>query len=119
MRTGPTNPQKAELIKELKHKALIDKSALWKRIALDLEKPTRQCREVNLSRISRNTKPNETIIVPGKVLATGDLGHSLTIAAWSFSKQALQKIAKAKATAASIREIMKDSPKNKKIRIIG
>lgn len=114
-----TNPHLAALIKELKKKAIADKATVWKRIATDLEKPTRQRREVNLSKINRYTKPNETIIVPGKVLASGDLDHSLTIAAWSFSKQALEKITKAKSKAISIQEIMKPNPKNKRIRIIG
>ncbi len=112
-----TNPQLIETIRELKKKAIVDKTRLWKRIASDLEKPTRKRREVNLSRINRFTKPNETIIVPGKVLATGNLDHSLTIAAWSFSKQALEKISKAKAKALSIQEIIKTTPK--KVRIIG
>lgn len=119
MRTGPTNTQLVELIGALKEKSFSDKSALWGRLADDLEKPSRQRREVNLSRISRYAKDNELIVVPGKVLAAGDLNCKLTIAAWKFSKQALDKIVKANSKAITISDLIRESPKNKKIKIIG
>jgi len=119
MRTGPTNIELKSLIEELKKKAYADNALIWRRIADDLSKPTRKRRTVNLSRINLYTKPNETVIVPGKVLSSGELDHSLTIAAWKFSEQAKQKIEKAKAKAISIEDIMKDSIKGKRVKIIG
>jgi large subunit ribosomal protein L18e len=118
-RTGPTNSCLQTLIGSLKKKAIESKEAIWKTIAVDLEKPTRQRRAVNLSRIDRVTKENEIIIVPGKVLGTGALSHPMTIAAWSFSTGAVEKIEKAKAKAITIDDLMKDSAKGKSIRIIG
>jgi large subunit ribosomal protein L18e len=94
-------------------------SAIWKRIASDLEKPTRDRRIVNLSKINRFTKEDETIIVPGKVLGTGLLDHKLTIAAYSFSQSALDKITKASAKALSIEALMNEQIKGKKLRILG
>jgi len=70
-RTGPTNMQMAELIKELKRIAAIEDAAIWKRVAEELERPTRSRRVVNLSRINRFCNNDETIIVPGKVLSSG------------------------------------------------
>ncbi|MCH8329219.1 MAG: 50S ribosomal protein L18e, partial [Nanoarchaeota archaeon] len=93
-RTGPTNPLLQELIGELKKRSNEQSVNLWKRVALDLEKPTRQRRVINLSRISRYTKENETIIVPGKVLGSGTLNQKLTISAYQFSEQAKDKIEK-------------------------
>ena len=119
MGTGPTNPQLKELIEELQKKAYADKTMLWKRVASDLAKPTRNRRAVNLSRINRYTKKGETVIVPGKVLAAGELDHSLTIAAWQFSGQAEEKIKKADSKAISIEEIMKSGVKGKGVRIMG
>ena len=107
------------LIDELKKKAYSENSLLWSRIAKDLEKPTRQRREVNLSRINMHAKDNEIIVVPGKVLATGELSQKLTIAAWRFSKQAVEKIERAKSKAVSISELMNDNIKGKGVRIIG
>jgi len=93
--------------------------SLWKRVALDLEKPTRQRRVVNLSRISRHTKENETIVVPGKVLGSGSLSHKLTIAAFQYSDSAKEKLEKSKSKIVSLLEISKESPAGKRIRIIG
>jgi large subunit ribosomal protein L18e len=119
MRTGPTNKYLQQLIMELKKKSNVDGVMLWKRLALDLEKPSRQRRVVNLSKINRFTKQGEIIVVPGKVLSDGDLNHSLTIAAWKFSQRALDKINEKKAKAMTIQELMKTNIKGKKVRIIG
>ena len=118
-RTFPTNLNLRNLITDLKRLSSEQNIKLWKRIAQDLEKPTRQRRAVNLSRINRFTKENETIIVPGKVLGSGALAHKLTIAAYSFSSGALEKINKVNAKAIHINELMKESIKGKKVRIIG
>ena len=118
-RTGPTNQYLQELIKELKKKSNLDGAMFWKRLATDLERPTRQRRVVNLSKINRFTKEGEVIVVPGKVLSSGELNHSLTIAAWQFSQKALEKINKKKAKAISIQELMNTNIKGKRVRIIG
>jgi large subunit ribosomal protein L18e len=117
-RTGPTNPILVELVNELKKKAQEHNCNIWKRIAIDLEKPTRKRRIVNLYKINKYTKNNETIIVPGKVLAVGDLDHKVTIAAFSFSGNAMEKINKL-GKAVYISELIRESPKGKGIRIIG
>jgi large subunit ribosomal protein L18e len=117
--TKQTNIYLKELIIALKKSSASHNSKLWKRIAEELAKPTRKRRVVNLSRINRYTKENENIIVPGKVLASGDLDHKLTIAAWQFSDQALDKIKKSNSKAILINELIKENPKGKGIRIIG
>ena len=118
-RTGPTNPLLKDLIGELKKRSNEQSVNLWKRIALDLEKPTRQRRVVNLSRINRHTKENEIIIVPGKVLGTGMLNHKLTISAYQFSEQAKNKLEKTGTQIVPLLELSKEKPNGKKIRIIG
>ena len=118
-RTGPTNPFLQDLIHELKKRSNEQSVNLWKRIAVELEKPTRQRRVVNLSRINRHTKENETIVVPGKVLGAGMLNHKLTIAAFQYSDGAKEKLEKSKSTIVSLLDLSKESPSGKKIRIIG
>jgi large subunit ribosomal protein L18e len=117
-RTGPTNPELINLIQELKKKSIEHGVNIWKRVANDLEKPTRKRRIINLYKINKYTKENEIIIVPGKVLAAGDLDHAVTIAAFSFSGAALDKINKV-GKIIPINELIKESPKGKRIRIIG
>ena len=118
-RTGPTNPLLRDLIGELKKRGNEQEVNLWRRIALDLEKPTRQRRAVNLSRINRHTKENEVVVVPGKVLGSGDLNHKLTIRAYQFSEQAKDKLEKSGAQIVSLLELSKEKPDGKNIRIIG
>ena len=117
-RTGPSNSQLRDLITELRKKANEHGMKIWTRIADDLEKPARQRRIVNLYKINKNTKPDETILIPGKVLGIGELNHKVTIAAWQFSESASEKINKI-GKAMQIIELLKESPKGKRIRIIG
>lgn len=119
MRTGPTNQNLKILIQDLKKLSTDSNTLIWKRLAVDLEKPTRQRRVVNLSRINNYTKDNDTIVVPGKVLGSGLLDHKITIAAYNFSSSALDKINRSKSKAISIRELMKENIKAKKVKIIG
>jgi len=118
-RTGTTNLLLKNLIMELKKKSNEQSVNLWRRIATDLEKPTRQRRVVNLSRINRHTKENEIIVVPGKVLGSGSLNHKLTISAYQFSDQAKYKIEKAGAKIVSLLELSSVKPNGKKIKIMG
>ncbi len=116
--SNTTNPILNNLIVALRKKYQEHNANIWKRLAEDLEKPTRQRRIVNLYKINKNTKDNETVVVPGKVLAVGELDHNVTIAAFTFSGAAFDKINK-KGKAISINELMQEDPKGKRIRILG
>lgn len=118
-RTGPTNPVLKELIQSLRKESTTSKAPLWDRVADDLEKPTRHRRVVNISCISRNTKPNETVVVPGKVLGSGVLAHSVVVAALSFSDSARELIEQAKGKAVTIEQLLKQKPKAKDLKLIG
>jgi large subunit ribosomal protein L18e len=118
-KTGPSNPHLVNLVAELKKKAIEDSSPFWKRLAIDLERPARNRRAVNLSRINRFTKDNETVVVPGKVLGSGLLDHKVTIAAFDFSAGALEKLKKQNCDTMHISELIQKKPKASDIRIIG
>jgi len=107
-----------ELIEKLK-KLSIDKDVkLWKRIASDLEKSTRNRRVVNLSKISRYSKEGIIVVVPGKVLAGGNLEHPVNVVAYNFSKKAFDEINK-KGSAITLNSFIEKNPKAKNIKIIG
>lgn len=117
--TGPTNVYLKQLITELRKESSTQSAKIWSRIADDLSKSTRQRRIVNLSRINRNTKADEVVIVPGKVLGTGILEHGVTIAAFAFSESAKERIKQANGKCLTIQELVKQNPKGKAVRIIG
>ncbi|MEW6070567.1 MAG: 50S ribosomal protein L18e [Candidatus Thermoplasmatota archaeon] len=114
-----TNPQLIELIKTLKKASIERNVKIWKALAKHLESAGKNWCEVNLSRISRYAKENETLVVPGKVLASGTLSKKITIAAFSFSKNAAQKIITNKGKILSIQELLAHNPTGSNVRIIG
>jgi large subunit ribosomal protein L18e len=116
--TYTTNINLKNLIDELKKKSSVDSIPVWKRIAVDLEKPSRNRRAVNISKISRYSQKDDVVVVPGKVLGTGELAHGLTVAAFTFSDSAKEKINKV-GKAISLYDLMKENPKGKKVKIIG
>ncbi|MBN2052394.1 50S ribosomal protein L18e [Candidatus Woesearchaeota archaeon] len=112
------NEQLMELLQLLKKAAIDNDAAIWKRVASDLEGPTRRRRVVNVYKLEKYAKDNEIVVVPGKVLGTGELSKKITVAAYTFSGQALDKI-NAKGKAMSIKELVEKNPKGSKIRIMG
>jgi len=95
-----------------------NKSKFWRRIADDLLLPTRRKRLVNVFSIDLSTKDGEVVIVPGKVLGMGDINHKVTVAAYSFSQSAVEKIKQAKGSVMSIPELAQKNPKAKDVRIL-
>lgn len=118
-RTGPTNIVLKKLIEELKIKSVNDKNTFWSRVAYELERPTRSRRVVNIHRINKYSKPNEMVLVPGKVLGNGELNHAVNVIALSFSKSALELIGSQKGKCLTIQELVKQNPKVSEIRILG
>jgi len=117
-RTGPSNIQLRKLIVNLKRLSKKEGSPLWKRVAEDLNKATRQRTEVNIEKINRFATANETVVVAGKVLSAGKLEKKVSVAAWRFSKVAKEKINKI-GKAMTIEELMESNPSGKGVRILG
>jgi len=117
-RTGQTSERLRKLIINLRKTAVKEKVNLWKAVKKELEKSTRQRRNVNIDRIERFSKEGEISLVPGKVLSDGELTKKINIAAYSFSKAAKEKINKI-GKAMTIEELIEKNPKGKNVRIIG
>ncbi|MEN6329472.1 MAG: 50S ribosomal protein L18e [Methanobacteriaceae archaeon] len=113
-----TNPQITQIIEILKEKSYQEEAALWKQVAQRLEKPTRHSAEVNISRINRYSSPEETVLVPGKVLGSGSLDHKVRVVALDFSQSAAQKITAAGGECLDIKELIKENPQGNGVRII-
>ena len=118
-KNNKTNPMLIALIQNLKKQAYENDAPIWKDIALRLEKSSRNWSEVNLDHISKHIKDNETALIPGKVLSTGNLTKKISIAAWSFSEKTQEKIKNAGGKYMSIEELVKSNPKGKDVRILG
>lgn len=107
---GTTNPNLEKLIIELRK----TKKPFYKRVAEELAKPTRQRAEVNLWKINKYTAEGETIVVPGKVLCEGELGHKVIVSAFRVSGKLNDKNLKV----ITINELMKKNPDGSGVRIL-
>ena len=113
-----TNPQITQLINNLKEKSYQEKAALWKDVAERLNRSTRRQAEVNLSKINRHSSSDDIILIPGKVLGSGEIDHKVQVAALGFSRRAAEKIVNAGGNCMEISKLMEEHPKGSDIRII-
>jgi large subunit ribosomal protein L18e len=114
-----TNPELVELIRFLRKQGRENDASIWPDIAKRLAKPRRNRLAVNLSRLNRYTEKNETVIVPGKVLSAGEIGHPIKVTAFAFSEKAREKINAAKGKCLSFYDLVKKNPKGSNVKIIG
>ena len=120
MERQTTREQTRNLISSLKTEASKSEAPIWKRVATELERPRRNRRVVNFSRINSFAKDGEVLLIPGKLLAGGGiLERKVTVIAFNFSNKAANKIKAAGSTIQTIEEALKSNPKGNKIRIFG
>ena len=112
-----TNPRLTRLIDALKSTAREQDAAVWQTTAAQLEKPRRSHAEVNLGRIERYAREDETVVVPGKVLGSGTLRKSVTVAAVDFSGSAETKIEQVGETM-TLEQALETNPDGTDIRVI-
>ena len=113
------NPELITIIKKLKEGSRKNGVKIWRDVAERLERPNRLYAEVNLSKIERYSNDGEIIVVPGKVLGSGNITKKVTVAAWKFSKKAQEKIKKAGGRVLTLDAIINENPKGSKVRIMG
>ena len=118
--TGPSDPITVALIRDLRKKGAKDKKhSFWTVLSTRLEKPRRLRPAVNLSKISRYAKKDELVVIPGKVLASGEIKGGYTVAALNFSVTAEEKITKAGGKAISLQELLQlPATEIQKVRIL-
>ena len=118
-KTEATNPELVELITFLRKKSTENNVEIWRNVAERLARSRRRTVPVNVSRINRFTSKSATVVVPGKVLGTGELSHAVTVSAFSFSAKAREKIEAARGKCMSFADLVKKDPKGSKVKIIG
>jgi large subunit ribosomal protein L18e len=112
-----TNPRLSSLIADLKSAARSSGADVWADVAERLEKPRRTHAEVNLGRIERYAREDETVVVPGKVLGSGALRKDVTVAAVDFSGTAEKKIDQVGETV-TLEQAIENNPEGSEVRII-
>jgi large subunit ribosomal protein L18e len=118
-KVNKTNEHLLGLIQELYEASHKEGAPIWRDLARRLERSNRLHSEVNVGKIDRFADKNDKVVIPGKVLGSGDLTKPVHVAAWRFSQQARTKIEAAGGKAISITELVSDTPKGSGVRILG
>jgi large subunit ribosomal protein L18e len=113
------DPGRLELIRQLESAAKENGSSIWSVVAKELSRVRRNRREVNVHRINRHTADGDVVVVPGKVLGDGSLGHRVDVAAFHFTEGAERKIREAGGRPMSILELVQNNPKGSKVKLMG
>ena len=114
-----TNINLKRMIRKLKDKSRSNGAKIWKDVAERLSKSHRIQSEVNVYKLAKNTKKDDIVLVPGKVLGVGSLKHNLTVSAFHFTESAKEKILQAKGKCVSIMELAEMNPKGSNVKIMG
>ncbi len=117
-RNSPDNPILRKLIKKLRKKGKELDTEIWTDLADRLYKSNRSRAEVNISQINRHTEDGDTIVVPGKILGSGRLNHSITAAAFEFSSRAQSRIQDAGGNILSVEELLEQNPEGTDVDIM-
>jgi large subunit ribosomal protein L18e len=110
---------RGSMIWSLRNALKKSKAPIWRALEDELSGSRSNHREINLRRLARITKPDELVVVPGKVLSSGSLGHKLTICAFSISEAAAKKVVESGGKMVTFEYLMNNHPDGKGVRIIG
>ncbi|UCE44572.1 MAG: 50S ribosomal protein L18e [Candidatus Bathyarchaeota archaeon] len=117
-RTRTTNLELIGIVRALRKKSRENEVGVWRSIADRLARSRQRRATVNVSHLRRHTRKGDTVAIPGKVLGSGKINHSLNVAAFAFSKQAKSKILGAKGKCLSIQELAEKNPKGINVKIL-
>ena len=118
IQSGATDPNTRALINALKKSSTKNDAGIWKRVAELLSRPTRKRTAVNVGKIGRHTNAGDIVVVPGKVLGSGNLPHKVTVAALNASASARSVIVGAGGSLITIDELLSKEPKGKGVLVI-
>ncbi|DAC31851.1 MAG TPA: 50S ribosomal protein L18e [Candidatus Poseidoniales archaeon] len=117
--TRKTNARLVDMINQLKAQSRDTGAAVWRDVAMRLSKSRKHWAQPNLSRVSRYAPEGATILVPGKLLGSGELSANHTIAAYSVSNGAREKIEAAGGRVVTYGELMNENPTGTGVVILG
>ena len=114
-----SNSTLVKTILELKEASRKNGAPLWRSIANRLESSSRNWPSVNVSKLEYNINKNGKAIIPGKLMGTGIVTKKMTVAAYSFTDSAKEKIQSAGGKCLTYNEMIKAAPKGTNVTVIG
>ncbi|HMK32111.1 MAG TPA: 50S ribosomal protein L18e, partial [Nitrosopumilaceae archaeon] len=108
-----------QMVRELKGASKKNNAPIWSRLAELALKPSSAKRTINVGQIDKFVKDNDVIVVPGKVLGTGNISHKITLCSFSMSTSSAKKVLQSGGKILSFSELIKNHPTGKGVVIIG
>jgi large subunit ribosomal protein L18e len=112
------NPELHRVVVELRRAAHAHDAPIWGAVADRLERSRHWAKPMNVGHLERIATAEETIVVPGKLLADGPLSKPVTVAAFNYSADARSKVHAAGGTALTISELLKAKPDGAGVRLL-
>lgn len=113
------NPVGERIQTMLKNTSKSSGSRIWLDASRYLHKSVSRKPRVNIGKLSRLTKKNDVVLIPGKVLGGGTLSHSLTVGAYSFTMSASEKIVAAGGKALTLPAFLERYSSGTDVKLIG
>ena len=82
MKVRQKNPVLKKMIEDFSRRS---DTGFWKALADGMNRPHRNCYEMNLDRLEKFAKAKDIIVVPGVVLGKGEITKPVSVAAVKFS----------------------------------
>ena len=112
------NSELVRLVGELRRAARTQHAPIWSSVADRLERGRHQVPPMNVGHLDRLARPEETVVVAGKLLAEGPLSKPVTVAALAYSAEAKSKIHAAGGSALTLPDLLKSRPDGAGVRLL-
>ena len=113
-----TNQVVIHMAKELKAASKKNKAPIWSKLAEMALKPTRAKKVLNLGQLDKFVVDNDVVVVPGKVLGTGNISHKITLCSFSISSSGAKKVIQSGGKIVDVSQLIKNNPTGKGVKIV-
>ena len=114
-----SNSELVKTVTELKKASRENDAPLWRSVAQRLEGPSSNWPSVNISKLEYKVNKNSKVLIPGKLLGSGNISKKMTVSAYSFSETAKSKVEAAGGKCVSYNDFIKTNPKGTDVVVIG
>ncbi|TLY04757.1 MAG: 50S ribosomal protein L18e [Thaumarchaeota archaeon] len=108
-----------QMAKQLRGASKKNNAPIWLKLAELALKPSRSRRVINLGQLDKFVNDNDVVVVPGKVLGTGNISHKITLCSFSISTTGAKKVTQSGGKLVDFAYLIKNHPTGKGVKIIG
>jgi len=108
-----------QMAKQLRGASKKNNAPIWLKLAELALKPSRSRRVINLGQLDKFVNDNDVVVVPGKVLGTGNMSHKITLCSFSISTTGAKKVTQSGGKLVDFTHLIKNHPTGKGVKIIG